>query len=211
MSNRLSKKAILSLALLAFLTLPTMSATAQYSQLGGKNEFMLKVEAGYAPFMGNVGTAGEHGFNVGKFHNAAVIDVMAGANVSQDWFVGGGAGFVYYHNMQQSIVTPMMGANVFADVDFRPIWQGLMGTDYQPATILWAPMVGARAGVSIILDHPDYGMPMTPLAELYIGINWYYRHGLRNMQHNWHSLYATIGVAYMQQTVFLPVRIGWRW
>ena len=47
--------------------------------------------------------------------------------------------------------------------------------------------------------------------ELYGGVNWYYMHGLRNMQHNWHSFYATIGVAYLQQTVFLPVRIGWRW
>ena len=31
------------------------------------------------------------------------------------------------------------------------------------------------------------------------------------MTHNWHSFYATLGVAYMQQTFFLPVRVGWRW
>ena len=189
----------------------TLNATAQYSQLGNKNEFMLKLELGYAPYMGNVGEASDHGFNITKFHNAAQFNAMAGVNISQDWFVGGGAGFCYYHNLIQGEVTPMMGANVFADVDFRPIWQGLMGLDYQPSTIKWAPMVGARAGVSLILNHPDYGSPITPLMELYGGVNWYYMHGLRNMQHTWHSFYATIGVAYLQQTVFLPVRIGWRW
>lgn len=200
-------KAILTVVL----TTLTLGASAQYSQLGAKNEFMLKLEAGYAPFMGNVGNAGEHGFNVNKFHNAANANAMAGINISQDWFVGAGAGFAYYHNLQQGVVTPMMGVNAFVDVDFRPIWQGLMGLDYQPATIKWAPLVGARAGASIILDQPDYGMTVTPLAEVYGGINWYYLHGLRNMQHNWHAFYATIGVAWLQQAVLLPVRIGWRW
>lgn len=193
------------------LTALTLNATAQYSQLGNPNEFMLKIEMGYEPYMGNVGTAGEHGFNISKFHNAANVNVMAGVNISQDWFIGGGAGFAYYHNTRQGVITPMMGANIFADIDFRPIWQGMMGLDYQPATIKWAPLVGARLGGSIIFNHPDYGSPFSPLAELYGGINWYYMHGLRNMQHNWHSFYATIGVAYLQQTVFLPVRIGWRW
>lgn len=192
----------------------TLSAAAQYSQLDKSNEFMLKLELGYAPFVGNVGEAGEHGFYLNKFHNAVGLNAMAGVNISQDWFVGGGAGFNYYHNFNQGVVTPVMGANVFADVDFRPIWQGLMGVDYQPATIKWAPLVGLRAGASILLGEAEpvgYGTTITPMAEFYGGINWYYMHGLRNMAHNWHALYATIGVAYMQQTVFLPVRIGWRW
>lgn len=200
-------KIIMAVALAAV----TASAAAQYSQLEKPYEFMLKAEAGYAPFMGNVGTPGDYGFNITKFQNAAEVNVMAGANVSQDWFFGLGAGFLYFHNEHQESVTPMKGVAVFADVDFRPIWQGLMGLDYQPATIKWAPLVGARAGVSMILDHPYYDSPMTPLAELYGGVNWYYLHGLRNMRHNWHSFYATLGVAYMQQTVFLPVRVGWRW
>jgi hypothetical protein len=34
---------------------------------------------------------------------------------------------------------------------------------------------------------------------------------MRNMERNWHSFYLTVGVAYMQQAIFLPVRIGWRW
>jgi len=193
------------------LTVLTMSASAQYSQLEKPTEFMLKVELGYSPFVSNIGTPGDYGYNITKFHSAANANVMAGVNLSQDWFIGGGAGFAYYHNFQQGTVTPMMGVNLFADVDFRPIWQGLMGLDYQPATIKWAPMVGARLGASMILDHPYYDSPLTPLAELYVGVNWYYLHGLRNMQHNWHSFYATLGVSYMQQTVFLPIRLGWRW
>ena len=193
------------------LTVLAVNASAQFSQLGEQKNFMLKVELGYSPFMGNVGQAGEHGFNITKFHNAASLNAMAGKNVSQDWFIGGGLGFNYFHNMKQGVVTPMMGANVFADIDFRPIWEGRMGLDYQPATFKWAPMVGLRVGASMILNHPNYGSPLTPLAEIYGGVNWYYMHGLRNMQHNWHSLYATIGLAYMQQTVFLPIRVGWRW
>lgn len=200
-------KVILAVALTAL----AVNASAQYSQLGKQNEFMLKVELGYAPFATNVGQAGENGYNITKFHNAAVVDVMAGANVSQDWFVGGGAGFNYFHNPKQGIVTPMMGVNAFVDVDYRPIWQGLMGVDYQPATIKWSPMLGMRAGVSMILDHPYYGAPLSPLGELYVGVNWYYRHGLRNMEHNFHAFYATVGVAYLQQTVYMPLRIGWRW
>jgi hypothetical protein len=200
-------KIILAVLLTAF----AMNANAQYSQLGKNHEFMLKLELGYAPFMGNVGVAGEQGYNIDKFQNAAGVNAMAGVNLSQDWFVGGGVGYNYYHNPQQGIVTPMMGVNLFADVDFRPIWQGLMGLDYQPSTIRWAPMIGMRAGVSMLLDHPAYGSPITPLVELYGGVNWFYLHGLRNMAHNWHAFYATVGVACLQQTIFLPIRIGWRW
>lgn len=200
-------KVILTLALTAL----TLGASAQYSQLGKKNEFMLKLELGYSPFMSNTGVAGEHGYYIYKFHSAAGLNAMAGVNLSQDWFIGGGVGFNYYHNLQQAEAAPMMGVNLYADVDFRPLWQGLMGLDYQPATIKWAPMVGVRAGMSMLLDQPDYGSPITPMVELYGGVNWFYLHGLRNMGHNWHALYATIGVAYLQQALFLPIRIGWRW
>ncbi|MBR4773733.1 MAG: hypothetical protein IK010_04805 [Bacteroidales bacterium] len=196
------------------LTALTLNAAAQYSQLGSKNEFMLKMELGYAPFMGNMGQAGDHGYYLSKFHNATGANIMLGANISQDWFIGAGAGFNYYHNMVQGMAEPLMGANVFVDVDFRPIWKGVMGLDYQPTTIKWAPLVGLRAGGSALLGKAEpesYGTTLTPMAEFYGGINWYYMHGLHNMEHNWHSFYATIGVAYMQQTVYLPVRVGWRW
>lgn len=196
------------------LTVLAVNATAQFSQLGSNNEFMLKVELGYAPFMGNVGQAGDYGYYLSRFHEAAGLNVMAGTNISQDWFVGAGVGTNYYHNFLHPQVVSLIGANVFADIDFRPIWKGMMGQDYQPATIKWAPMVGARLGGSVLMgqEEPDgYGTTITPMGEFYVGLNWYYRHGLRNMEHNWHSFYATIGVAYMQQTVFLPVRLGWRW
>lgn len=72
-------------------------------------------------------------------------------------------------------------------------------------------MIGARMGGSMLFADD---MLFSPMAEVYGGLNWYYWYhlnGMRNMTRNWHSFYATIGVAYMQQTVFLPIRLGWRW
>lgn len=202
----------IKILLAAALALVTVSSSAQFNQkLGSGNEFMFKAEMGYMPFMGNVGTPGDYGYNLAKFYSAGNINVMAGVNISQDWFVGGGAGFCYYFNTRQEMADPIMGANVFVDMDFRPIWQAVMGVDYQPTSIKWSPLMGVRLGGSILLDHPDYGSPFTPMAECYGGINWFYHHGLHNMERNWHSIFATIGVAYMQQTIFLPIRIGWRW
>lgn len=202
----------LAIALLTALTLP---AAAQYSQLGKKNEFMMKVEAGYLPFMGNVGEAGKYGYYLNKCHHGADVNIMAGMNISQDWFLGGGAGFVYFFSDQDEMAESVMGANVFVDFDFRPIWKAIMGLDYQPTSIKWAPEVGARLGGSLLLgNNATYGTTITPLAEVYGGLNWYYWyhiHGMRNMARNWHSFYLTLGVAYLQQTVFLPIRIGWRW
>lgn len=193
----------------------SLTSEAQYSQLGKKNEFMLKVEAGYAPFMGNVGESGSYGFYISDFHNAANANVMAGLNISQDWFVGVGAGFNYFHNLKHEHVDPLMGVNFFADMDFRPIWKAIMGLDYQPTSIKWAPMLGVRAGGSMLMGKSEtYGTTFTPMAEVYAGVNWYYWYafnGMRNMTRNWHSFYVTIGVAYMQQAVFLPIRLGWRW
>ncbi len=200
---------ILVFAVLAGLSL---SVTAQYTQqLGSNNEFMLKVEGGYGFFMGNVGEAGENGYNLNKFHSMANVNVMAGVNISQDWFLGGGAGFNYFLSPEQQTAESYMGANVFVDMDFRPIWKALMGVDYQPTSIKFAPMLGVRAGGSMLFADD---MLFSPLAEVYAGLNWYYWYhfnGMRNMSRNWHSFYITLGVAYMQQTVFLPIRIGWRW
>lgn len=190
-----------------------LPAAAQYTQLGKKNEFMAKVEAGYGPFMGNIGVADEYGYYLDKFYSSANISAMAGLNISQDWFVGLGAGFNYLLSLTDEMAEPMMGFNVFADMDFRPIWKTVMGLDYQPITsIKVAPLTGVRLGGSILMGNPDqYGTTFTPLVEVYGGVNWYYLHGLHNMERNWHSLYATIGVLYMQQTVFLPITVGWRW
>ena len=201
--------------IIVLLACVTLTAEAQYTQLGKENEFMLKLEAGYMPFMGNAGTAGDYGYYIDKFHSGANMNAMIGANISQDWFVGGGAGFCYFFSPKQETSESIMGVNVFADMDFRPIWKAIMGLDYQPTSIKFAPMLGVRAGGSLLLGNSQtYGTTITPMAEVYGGLNWYYWyhiHGMRNMTRNWHSFYATIGVAYMQQTVFLPIRIGWRW
>jgi hypothetical protein len=186
----------------------TFGANAQYNQLGAKNEFMLKAEIGYAPFMGNFGKLGENGYNLSNYENAASLNVMAGINISQDWFLGFGVGGNYFHSLKIKDAKSLIGATAFIDFDFRPIWKAVMGVDYQPTTIKWAPLMGARIGSSILMAND---MLFTPMAEAYGGVNWYYAHGLRNMTHNWHSFYATLGVAYMQQTFFLPVRVGWRW
>ncbi len=199
--------------LLVALAALALNASAQYTQLGKKNEFMLKIEGGYAPFVGHIGEADNYGYPLPKSYHGADIDVMAGINISQDWFLGGGAGFGYYFSNHDD--TPsMMGAKVFADMDFRPIWKSVMGKDYQPKSIKWAPEVGVRLGGSILLDHPVEGTLFSPLAELYGGVNWYYWYhfnGMRNMTRNWSSFYLTAGVAYLHKTVFFPIRIGWRW
>ncbi|MCR5588787.1 MAG: hypothetical protein K6F72_04145 [Bacteroidales bacterium] len=197
-------KILIATALLAL----SFGASAQYSQLGPKNEFMFKAEAGYAPFMGNYGKLGPNGYNLSHYESAANLNVMAGINISQDWFLGFGVGGNYYHSFKIKDAQSLIGANAFIDFDFRPIWKAVMGVDYQPTTIKWAPLMGARAGGSFLMADQ---MLFTPMVEAYGGINWYYAHGLRNMGHNWHSFYATLGVAYMQQTFFLPIRVGWRW
>lgn len=188
------------------------SATAQYTQLGPKNEFMLKAEIGYAPFMGNFGKLGDNGYNLPRYEQAAGLNVMAGMNISQDWFLGLGVGANYYHNFVQKESKSLVGANVFVDFDFRPIWKAVMGVDYQPTSINWAPLMGARVGGSMLFADQ---MLFTPMVEAYGGINWYYgqqkARGMRNKTRIWTSLYATLGAAYMQQTFFLPVRVGWRW
>ncbi len=191
----------------------TLTSEAQYTQLGKSNEFMLKIEAGYGPFMTNSGTPDvENGYNLNKYHHMANANIMAGANISQDWFLGAGGGFCYFFNLKQETAESYMGATAFVDFDFRPVWKAIMGLDYQPTSIKWAPMIGGRLGGSALFTNDT---PLiTPMGEIYGGINWYYwyhLHGMRNMTRTWHSFYATIGVAYMQQTFFLPIRLGWRW
>ena len=139
-------KAIIAAALVAL----SFNATAQFSQLGASNQFMLKAEIGYAPFMGNYGKLGNEGYNLSYYQNAAGLNVMAGINISQDWFLGGGVGANYYHNFAQKEAKSLFGANVFVDFDFRPIWKAVMGVDYQPTTIKWAPLMGARVGGSLL-------------------------------------------------------------
>ena len=181
---------------------------AQYSQLEPNTTFMFKVELGYAPFIGNTGALDNDGFALAHQQNVAEVDLVAGANLAQDWFVGGGVGGQLYHSTTQQEEASMMGATVFANAEYRPARHAVGATDYKPVAMSFAPLAGARAGVSLLMAEE---MGFTPMAEVYGGISWYYTQGLHNSTHNRHSLFATLGVAYMQGAVFLPMRLGWRW
>ena len=191
----------IKLFLLVSLLGVTLSANAQFSQLGPKNEFMIKVEAGYAPFIGNTGEAGDYGYYLSKFHHAANLNVMAGANISQDFFLGGGLGYAYCIPFFKGNVdyTPSHMAHLFVDMDYRPVGD------------IWAPMVGARVGGSFLMNPGNYGNTISPYLEVYAGLNWFYDHALQQMDRNYHSLFVEAGIVLEQQSVFFPLRIGWRW
>ncbi|MCR4659531.1 MAG: hypothetical protein K5650_04460 [Bacteroidales bacterium] len=201
-------KYIKTLCLTALMML-CLTSQAQFFQDMNRQQWMLKVELGAMPFMSNEGHPGDYGYFLNNYQSAIGLDVIGGLNLNQDFFVGLGAGGYYAAN----IATPSVfniAATAFADIDYRPIWSS-HGDDNTPQTYRLAPMAGIRGGMSVLLDDAErYGTNFDPYGEIYAGVNWYYRHGLRNMEHNWYSLYLQIGIAYMQQTVFLPVRIGWR-
>ncbi|MBR1850446.1 MAG: hypothetical protein IJ789_03635 [Bacteroidales bacterium] len=190
------------------LLLFSLDAEAQFLQ-NERTQWMAKFELGVMPFMGNLGQSGNYGYYLGNYESAAGLSAIVGRNLSQDFMLGVGASGYYVAN----ISTPAdfkIAATLFVDLDFRPIWTGV-GADHIPQTFRFAPMAGLRGGASVLLDDANrYSTNLTPYGEIYAGVNWYYRHGLRNMEHNWRSLYLQLGVAYMQQTVFLPVRLGWR-
>ena len=198
------KTVILTLMLLA-----ATSATAQYTQDRPNTEFMIKVEAGYLHNVGNYGkveTEGvkpndtPQGYRLNHNEEAAGFNFMIGKNLSQDFFLGGGLGYNYCFSTQKSNIpyTPSHEAHLFVDMDFRPVGD------------TWAPMVGARLGGSFLMNPGNYGNTISPYIECYTGLNWFYDHALQQMYRNYHSLYAEVGVIFVQQTVFVPIRIGWR-
>ena len=189
-------KAIIAAALVAL----SFNATAQFSQLGASNQFMLKAEIGYAPFMGNYGKLGNEGYNLSHYQNAAGLNVMAGINISQDFFLGAGVGYTFCAPMRPARFDKSSHMAVaFIDMDFRPVGD------------TWAPMVGARVGGSFLMNPNNYGNTISPYLEVYAGLNWFYDHALQQMDKNYHSLFAEVGVVMVQQTVFIPIRVGWRW
>ena len=168
--------------LLVVMLLVATTAKAQYTQDKPNVEFMFKVEAGYLHNVGNYGKPEIEGVNpadvpsgyrLNLHEEAAGLNVMAGVNISQDFFLG--------------------------DMDFRPV-----GDD-------WAPMVGARVGGSFLMNPGNYGNTISPYLELYGGLNWFYDHALQQMDRNYHSLFVEVGIVLEQQTVFIPLRVGWRW
>ena len=185
------------------------SASAQYSQDKPKSEFMLKAELGYLYHVGNYGTPEREaafpgdvpsGYRLDHNEEAAGFNIMAGANLSQDFFLGAGVGYGYCYPIYKGNMgyTSSHLINAFIDMDFRPVGD------------IWAPMVGARVGGSFLLNSGNYGPTISHYLEVYTGLNWFYDHALQQMDRNYHSLFVEVGVACTQQTVFIPIRVGWR-
>lgn len=194
--------------LLSFLMLSAMTASAQYTQDNPKVEGMFKIEAGFLHNVGNYGTptnepnntqTQETGYNLNAWEEAAGLNIMGGINISQDFFLGMGAGYNFCAPMRPVHLDKSSHmANIFIDMDFRPVGD------------TWSPMVGSRLGGSVLLNPNNYGMTISPYIELYGGLNWFYDHALQQMNRNYHSLYIEVGVLFVQQTVFIPIRLGWR-
>lgn len=189
--------------------LSAVPAAAQYTQFKPATEFMFKVEAGYLHNVGNYGQPQIEGTNpadlptgyrLNLHEEAAGLNLMAGANISQDFFFGGGLGYAYCYPLYSGNVdyTASHMAHLFADMDYRPVGD------------TWAPMVGARVGGSFLMNPGNYGNTISPYLEVYGGINWFYDHALQQMDRNYHSLFLEVGIVLEQQTVFIPLRIGWR-
>ncbi len=187
----------ISTIFLALAMLVCVSAKAQFKQDFHKVEYMLKVEAGYLPFMTNIGHAGDNGYYNEDLRHAAGLNVINGVCISQDFFLGFGVGYNYVAR-PNDIAGGWHSGLAFADFDYRPI-------DDE-----WAPMLMARLGASYMMADNSYGNTLTSYAEVGIGFNWYFNYVYRNMERNYKSVYVTLGLAYMQQATFLPIRVGVR-
>lgn len=196
------------LILVTILLLSATAASAQYTQDNPKVEGMFKIEAGFLHNVGNYGSptndpsstnTEKTGYNLNAWEEAMGFNVMGGVNISQDFFLGGGIGYNFCAPLRPVHLDKSSHmANIFLDMDFRPVGD------------TWAPMVGTRLGGSVLLNPNNYGMTISPYIELYGGLNWFYDHALQQMNRNYHSLYVEAGVLFVQQTVFIPIRVGWR-
>lgn len=187
------------------------TAVAQYQQDKPKVEYMFKVEAGYLHNVGNYGQQSvvsdgntdplvPSGYNLRDHEVAGGLNVINGINISQDFFLGLGLGYDYCVPLYQGNkgLVPSHMAQVFVDMDYRPI------------NATWAPMVGARIGGSYLINNNNYGSTISPYVEAYAGLNWFYDHAYQQMDRNYHSFFVEAGVVLAQQTVFVPIRVGWR-
>lgn len=190
--------------------LSAFSVSAQYTQNRPSCEYMLKVEVGYMANAGNYGTPKNAvttengsleacGYNLNLHEQGVGLNIINGANISQDFFLGGGLGYTYLASFGTLYSSKASHeAHAFIDMDFRPVGD------------IWAPMLGVRLGGSFLMNPWNYGNTISPYAEFYAGINWFYDHTLQQMNRNYHSLFLEVGVVLQQQTVFIPIRLGWR-
>ena len=173
------------------------SANAQFRQDRNEVEYMFKFEAGYMPFVANLGHEGDYGYYINDLRHIVNANIINGVNIKQDFFVGLGLGYGYTavpNNFGDGWHTAL------AFVDF----------DYRPLDVEFSPMVGAKAGASYMMADTPYGNTLTPYCEINTGLNWFFRYEYRNMERNYLSTYIEIAVAYTQQSIFIPVRLGIR-
>lgn len=195
--------------LLIVMTIAAGAASAQYMQEKPNVEYMFKIEAGYLHNVGNYGKPAAEptttdiqgtGYNLNMWEEAMGLNIINGINISQDFFLGGGLGYNFCAPMRPARFDKSSHMAVaFIDMDFRPVGD------------IWAPMVGARIGGSFLMNSNNYGNTISPYLEVYGGLNWFYDHALQQMDRNYHSLFVETGVLLVQGTIFIPVRVGWRW
>lgn len=200
--NRFAMRKI-RICFVALLLLASVSANAQYNQNRSGVEPMFKADLSYAPYMTNPNDKKLDGYYLNNLQHFGGVNVMGGVCLSQDFFLGLGAGFNYYFvpdELLRSQGNESMGFQLYGDFDYRTL-------DAE-----FSPMVYAKAGASYMIagNNSVYGNTLTPMLEAGLGVNWYYSHVVRNMERNYKSLYLTVGFAYMQQAFFLPVRLGLR-
>jgi len=172
-------------------------AKAQFSQDGSDFEYMFKAEVGYWPFISNLGEEGSYGYYISDLRHVANVNVINGVNIKQDFFVGLGLGYGMV-SVPSDFLNGWHSAMVFVDFDYRPL------------DVEFSPMVGAKAGVNYMMADTPYGNTLTPYAEVSTGLNWFFNYRYRNMERNYRSLFVEVAVAYMQQSVLLPIRLGVR-
>lgn len=188
--------------LILFAIVFSSSAKAQFRQDRSDAEYMFKAEIGYMPYVANLGHEGDFGYYINDLRHALGINLINGVNIKQDFFVGLGLGYNFVAkpsdisgiNIDAGWHCPM----VFADFDYRPL------------DVEWAPMFGAKIGASYLMANTAYGNTLKPYIEISTGVNWFFRHEVRNMERNYMSLFIELAFAYTQQTCFLPTRIGIR-
>ena len=184
----------------AILSIPT--SQAQFRQDRHDVEYMFKAEAGYMPFISNLGKESKLGYIINNMQHGVGLNIINGVNIKQDFFLGIGLGYNFIARPEDmknlDINAGWHCPMAFVDFDFRPLDEE------------WAPMFGARLGASYLMSDGPYSNSLKPYVEVLTGINWFFRHEVRNMERNYMSLYLEAGIAYTQQTCYLPIRLGVR-
>lgn len=179
-----------------------LPATAQFRQDRHAVEYMFKAELGYSPFVSNLGKESADGYIISDMRHAVGANLINGVNINQDFFVGIGLGYNFvakpadigHLNISQGWHCPM----AFVDFDYRPLDEE------------WAPMFGMKLGASYLMTDGPYGNSLKPYIEVATGVNWFFSHAVRNLEHNYRSLFFEVGFAYTQQTCYVPIRLGVR-